>query len=55
MERLTELQRQAITLSYYGGYTNSEVSELLSVPIGPIKTRIHDGMILLRDELDVTS
>jgi len=55
MERLTELQRQAITLSYYGGYTNSEVSEMLSVPIGTIKTRIRDGMIRLRDELDVTS
>jgi len=55
MARLTDMQRQAITLSYYGGYSNSEVAEILSVPIGTIKTRIRDGMIRLRDEMGVAS
>jgi RNA polymerase sigma-70 factor (ECF subfamily) len=55
MTRLTELQRQAVTLAYYGGYSHSEVATMLSVPIGTVKTRLRDGMMRLRDELGVAS
>jgi RNA polymerase sigma-70 factor (ECF subfamily) len=53
--RLTEMQRQAVELAYFGGHTYREVSMLLNVAEGTIKTRIRDGMIRLRDELGVAT
>jgi len=50
---LTELQRESVTLAYYGGYTYREVAELLDVAIGTVKTRMRDGLIRLRDCLGV--
>jgi RNA polymerase sigma-70 factor, ECF subfamily len=46
---LTELQREAVTLAYYGGYTYPEVSSLLQVNLSTVKTRMRDGLIRLRD------
>jgi len=51
---LTELQRESVTLAYYGGYTYAQVASLLGVPDGTIKTRMRDALIRLRDCLGVS-
>ncbi|MEY9931770.1 RNA polymerase sigma-70 factor (ECF subfamily) [Catenulispora sp. GP43] len=50
---LTELQRQCVTLAYYGGYTYSQVAHLLDTPLGTVKTRLRDGLARLRDCMGV--
>ena len=44
-------QKQALVLAYFGGYTQSQIAELLALPIGTIKTRLRLAMQKLREFL----
>jgi RNA polymerase sigma-70 factor (ECF subfamily) len=50
---LPEAQREALVLSYYGGYSQSEIAVLTGSPLGTIKTRMRDGLSRLRNEMGV--
>jgi RNA polymerase sigma-70 factor, ECF subfamily len=54
LDGLTEAQRESVKLAYYGGYTYPQVAKLLGVALGTVKTRIRDGLIRMRDCMEVS-
>lgn len=49
LDTLTETQREAICLAYYGGLTCREVSVQLQVDLPTIESRVRDGLIRLNN------
>ncbi len=48
LDQLSDLQKEALVLAYFGGRTYREVAEELGIPEGTAKTRLRDGLTKLR-------
>ncbi|MDQ3769962.1 MAG: sigma-70 family RNA polymerase sigma factor [Actinomycetota bacterium] len=51
LTELPEEQGEVIRLAYYGGYTHTEIADILGTPLGTIKGRMRLGLEKLRGQL----
>ena len=51
MQALPSDQSQVIELAYFGGFTHTEIAEMLETPVGTVKGRMRLGLKKLRDRL----
>src|SRR6188472_1316413 len=51
IDQLPPDQCQVIELAYFGGFTHTEIAEMLETPVGTVKGRMRLGLKKLRDRL----
>lgn len=51
MGRMSQVQREAVELAYFGGLSHAQVAAELGIALGTAKSRIRDGLLCLRGVL----
>jgi RNA polymerase sigma-70 factor (ECF subfamily) len=51
LDELPADQRQTLELAYFGGYSQTEISQAMEVPLGTVKGRARLGLARLRGQL----
>jgi RNA polymerase sigma factor (sigma-70 family) len=51
LEKLKPEQRVLVDLAYFKGFTHEEIAEMMSIPLGTVKTRIRNALLQLREYL----
>lgn len=51
LDALNPDQKRIIDLAYFKGYTQEEIADTLGMPLGSVKTKIRNTLILLRQKL----
>jgi RNA polymerase sigma-70 factor, ECF subfamily len=51
LEQLPDEQRRTIELAYFGGFSHSQIAEMLGMPIGTVKGRMRLGLEKMRAQL----
>jgi RNA polymerase sigma-70 factor (ECF subfamily) len=51
LETLPDEQRRTIELAYFGGFTHSQIAEMLDEPVGTVKGRMRLGLEKMRRQL----
>jgi RNA polymerase sigma-70 factor (ECF subfamily) len=54
VERLPEFLRQVVVLAYYQGLKYREIADILGIPVGTVKSRLHAALVKLQEAWHVS-
>lgn len=55
VEKLPDFLRQVIVLAYYQGLKYREIAEILGIPVGTVKSRLHAALVKLQEAWNIPS